>query len=508
MLRNFLSVGGITLLSRLTGFARDVIMAAVIGAGPLMDAFSTAFRLPNHFRAIFGEGAFSAAYIPAYTQIRIKQGDEQAAAFQGRMLTILIVATGLLTLVALYFTPQVINLLAPGFERTPERYRLAIELTRITFPYLMLITVVTLWSGALNAAGRFVAAAFAPILLNVSLIGAMYLAGWFDTAGHAAAWAVTASGLFQLALLAVAAQRAGILALPRWPRRDADLGLFFRRFVPAVIGAAGTQIAMFADTIIATLLPTGAPSAIYYADRIYQLPIGVIAIAAGTVLLPEMSRRFASGDIDGAHAAQNRVVALTALMTLPFAVAFLLLAEPIMLGAFGRGKFDLAAAESAGAVLAAYGVGLPAIVLIRAAVSGFQARGDTRTPMVVALIAVACNVALKLVLTGPLGTPGLALATSAGAWVNLLLLVVIGCRRGWMAPDRALLKRLGAGLFAALVLAGATPWLAAPLRAAVAQLPRFHAESFLMLIGCAGAAIYAATLLVALRIVGTPLRRK
>ncbi len=508
MLRNFLSVGGITLLSRLTGFARDVIMAAVIGAGPLMDAFSTAFRLPNHFRTIFGEGAFSAAYIPAYTQIRVKQGEEAAKAFQGRMLTILLLATGLLTLLALYFTPQVINLLAPGFDRTPERYRLAVALTRITFPYLMLITVVTLWSGALNAAGRFVAAAFAPILLNLSLIAAMYLAGWFDTPGHAAAWAVTASGLLQLVLLGYAAQRAGILALPRWPRRDADLRLFFRRFLPAVIGAAGTQIAMFADTIISTLLPTGAPSSIYYADRIYQLPIGVIAIAAGTVLLPEMSRRFANGDIDGAHSAQNRVVALTALMTLPFAVAFLLLAEPIMLGAFGRGRFDLAAAQAAGGVLAAYGVGLPAIVLIRAAVAGFQARGDTRTPMIVALVAVACNVALKLVLTGPLGTPGLALATSAGAWINLVLLVVLGCRRGWMAPDRALLKRLGAGLAAALALAVATPLLDAPLRALTARLPQFHAESFLMLIGGAGAVIYVVTLLVALRLAGAPLRRR
>jgi putative peptidoglycan lipid II flippase len=336
----------------------------------------------------------------------------------------------------------------------------------------------------------------------------MYLAGWFATPGHAAAWAVTASGLFQLVLLGYAARRAGILALPRWPRRDPDLGLFFRRFVPAVIGAAGTQIAMFADTIISSLLPTGAPSAIYYADRIYQLPIGVIAIAAGTVLLPEMSRRFANNDIDGAHVAQNRVVALTALMTLPFVVAFLLLAEPIMQGAFGRGKFDLEAAQAAGGVLAAYGVGLPAIVLIRAAVAGFQARGDTQTPMMFALIAVACNVALKLVLTGPLGTPGLALATSAGAWVNLVLLVAIGWRRGWMAPDRALLKRLGAGLAAALVLAGATLALEAPVGALSLRLPHFQAEGFLMLIGTAGAVIYGAMLVLSLRLAGVPLRRR
>ncbi len=507
MLKGLISVGGFTLLSRVTGFARDVIMAAVIGAGPLMDAFSTAFRLPNHFRTIFGEGAFSAAYIPAYTRIRVTEGEERAEVFQGRMLTMLMLATGALTVVALFYTPEVINLLAPGFDATPVRYHLAIELTRITFPYLLLITLVTLWSGALNAIGHFAVAAAAPILLNICLVVAMGMVSWFPTSGHAAAWAVFASGVLQALWLAVAAERAGILARPHWPRRDEDLRRFFRSFLPAVIGSAGTQIAMFADTIIASLLPTGAPSAIYYADRIYQLPIGVIAVAAGTVLLPEMSRRIAAGDIDGAHAAQNRLIGLTAALTLPFVVAFALMPDTIMLGLFGRGQFNAAAARASGAVLTAYGVGLPAIVLIRSALASFQARGDTRTPMLISLLAVAINVGLKLVLTKPLGAPGLALATSAGSWINLLLLVTIAWKRDLMAPDGRLGRQLLAGIAASGLLGVATVFLDGPIRQITAALPRFRAEAHIAVLGTAGAVIYGVALLVLLRLMRAKLSR-
>src|SRR6478609_8752860 len=261
MINRILTVGGFTLLSRATGFARDIILAAVLGAGPVADAFFVALRLPNHFRAIFAEGAFNAAFVPAYARIRESGGAGRAAVFADRIFTLLLASQIVLLAVALLFTPAVIEVLAPGFSHDPGRFALAVELTRITFPYLLLVTLVTLYGGILNALQRFAAAAAAPILLNLSLIVALTLAAFFPTAGHA--------GI------------AGVLTKFRWPELDADVRQFFRALGPAIVGSAGVQLALFADTIIASFLPAGALSALYYADRLNQLPIGVIGIAAG-----------------------------------------------------------------------------------------------------------------------------------------------------------------------------------------------------------------------------------
>ena len=233
-----------------------------------------------------------------------------------------------------------------------------------------------------------------------------------------------------LALLAWAARRAGALAPIGWPKLTADVKQFFKAVVPATIGSAGVQIAIFADTIIATRLPTGSLSAMYYADRLYQLPVGVIGIAAGTVLLPEMSRRIAANEPEAAFYAQNRTMGLTLALAAPFFVAFLTIADPIIRGVYLRGNFTEAAAALSSSVLAAYGFGLLAIVLIRAAVASFLAQGDTKTPMYVSLSAVAVNVAMKIALYEKLGISGLAFATAVGAWINFGLLVVIAIRRG------------------------------------------------------------------------------
>ena len=281
---------------RITGFARDIILAAVLGAGPVADAFFVALRLPNHFRAIFAEGAFNAAFVPAYARIREEGGGVRAGQFADRIFTLLLASQIVLLAIALIFTPAVIDVLAPGFARDPERFKLAVELTRITFPYLLLITLVTLYGGILNALQRFAAAAAAPILFNLSLILALALAAFFPTAGHAAAWGVLVAGILEFLLVAGDAGIAGVLTQFRWPELDADVRQFFRALGPAVLGSAGVQLALFADTIIASFLPAGALSALYYADRLNQLPIGVIGIAAGTVILPEMSRRIAGGD--------------------------------------------------------------------------------------------------------------------------------------------------------------------------------------------------------------------
>ncbi len=299
MIDRILTVGGFTLLSRVSGFARDILLAAVVGAGPVADAFFVALRLPNHFRAIFAEGAFNAAFVPAYARIRESGGAERARIFADRIFTLLLASQIILLGVALVFTPAVIEVLAPGFAHDPGRFALAVELTRITFPYLLLVTLVTLYGGILNALQRFAAAAAAPILLNLSLIVALSLAAFFPTAGHAAAWGVLVAGVLEFLLVAGDAGIAGVLARFRWPELDADVRQFFRALGPAIVGSAGVQLALFADTIIASFLPAGALSALYYADRLNQLPIGVIGIAAGTVILPEMSRRIAAAIIRG-----------------------------------------------------------------------------------------------------------------------------------------------------------------------------------------------------------------
>jgi putative peptidoglycan lipid II flippase len=490
MIKRILTVGGFTLLSRVTGFARDIILAAVLGAGPVADAFFVALRLPNHFRAIFAEGAFNAAFVPAYARIREQGGVERAGLFADRVFTLLLASQVLLLAVALLFTPAVIDLLAPGFAKDPVRYALAVDLTRVTFPYLLLVTLVTLYGGILNALQRFAAAAAAPILLNISLVVALMLAAFFPTAGHAAAWGVLIAGFLEFFLVAGDAWRANVLAAFRWPQLDADVRKFFRALGPAVVGSAGVQLALFADTIIASFLPTGAVSALYYADRINQLPIGVIGIAAGTVILPEMARRFAAGDEAGALYAQNRAVEFTLLLSIPCLAAFFVVPELIMHALFQRGAFTAADAVASGQTLAAYAFGLLPFVLIRSTVATFFARGDTRTPVMAALIAAAVNIGFKVLLMGPLAQVGLALATSIGAWINLLLVIWFAHRAGLLSIDQRLrlsaLKLVGAGIALALVL-----WLCkAPVAAQFAGWDHLRDETTLAVLAAIGGVLY------------------
>jgi putative peptidoglycan lipid II flippase len=507
MYRHLFSVAAFTLLSRATGFFRDVMLGAVLGAGMMADAFYVAFRLPNHFRAIFGEGAFNAAYVPSYSRVLETEGPSQARLFASRIFTMLLASQIVLLAAAWLFMPQFVALLAPGFEAEPEKFELAITLTRITFPYLLFVTLVTLHSGTLNAQRRFAAASFSPVILNLVMMGTLAVAFLFPNAGHAAAWGITISGVLQLVQISVAAWRADALASFSWPKLDADVRQFFKAIVPAVIGSAGVQIALFADTIIASLLPTGSVSAIYYADRIYQLPIGVIGIAAGTVLLPEMSRRFAAGDPGAAYHAQNRTMALTIALTAPFLVAFLTISDLIMRGVFLRGRFTEQAAAESAAVLAAYGLGLMAVVLIRSAVASFQSQGDTRTPMFVSLTAVAVNVLLKFALYKPLGAAGLALATAVGAWINFGLLTVLALRAGSMQPDRTLAKVCGAVLLASAGLAAVAFLGDGPARALAAAFGHFVTEVHLAVLSVAGMVAYAMVLMIALRLLGVRLAR-
>ncbi len=504
MYRHFLSVGGLTLVSRATGFVRDVVLGAILGAGATADAFVIAFRLPNHFRAIFGEGAFNAAYVPSYASALERRGPGAAGTFASQIFTILLASQVVLLALALIFTDHLVRALAPGFDNDPGKMEKAILMTRITFPYLLCVTLVTLQSGTLNAHRRFTAAALAPVLLNVSMVLFLALARFFPNAGVAASVGVSVSGVAQLAMMFVAARRAGVMERLVRPTLTQDVRRFFRTLGPAVIGSAGVQIAIFADTIIGSLLPTGGPSSIYYAERIYQLPIGVIGIAAGTVLLPEMSRFFAAGDPAGALRAQNRTMAITLALSAPFFIAFIMVPDQIMRGVFLRGQFTPDAAAASASVLAAYGFGLLPIILIRSAAAGFQARGNTTVPMLASLVAVGCNLGLKILLYKPLGAVGLAAATAMGAWINLLILSVWGWTAGLFRPDNVLAKVAVAVDAAAFVLA-AFVYMVEPPLAGVTRGMRFGEELHLAVLGVLGAAVYGAVLLLALRAAGIDL---
>ena len=488
MIRRIATVGGLTLVSRLTGFVRDVVMAAVLGAGPVADAFFVAFRLPNHFRAIFAEGAFAAAFVPAYARTLEQAGLPAAKLFADQIAAALIAINLVLLAVAMIFTPEVVSALAPGLD--PERFELAVALTRITFPYLALVSLETLFAGILNANNRFAAAAGAPIFLNLSIVTTLLLTPFFADAGHAAAWGVLLAGVVIVLVVGGDAEAHGYGIRLRMPRLDEPTRRFLKALGPAIIGAGGVQLALFADTLIASYLPTGALSALYYADRINQLPIGVVGIAVGTVLLPEMSRRLAAGDVTGAASAQARGIQLALLLTIPCAVGAIVVPDLIMRALFARGAFTVADAAAAGATLAAYSIGLLPFVLLRSFTAPFYARGDTATPVKAALLAAAVNILLKVLLMGHLAQVGLALATSVGAWINLSLLALFARRQGFAVSGAAIGKPVAKLLIAGAVLAAMLLGGSYALERALAGMAHFREETMLGLLLLLGVVVY------------------
>jgi putative peptidoglycan lipid II flippase len=489
MIRNIFTVGGWTLVSRVTGFVRDIVMAAVLGAGPVADAFFVAFRLPNHFRAIFAEGAFAAAFVPAYARRLQQDGREEARRFGDGIGTGLMLVLGALIAFALVFTPTVVRVLAPGLATDPARFDLAVALTRITFPYLALMSIETLIAGTLNANHRFASAAGAPVLLNISMVSALLLAAFFPTAGHAAAWGVLVAGILQALLVGGDAARQGFGFRLRWPVLDPPTKRFLKALGPAIVGAGGVQLALFADTLIATFLPAGALSALYYADRINQLPIGVVGIAIGIVLLPEMSRRLAAGDEAGAAAAQGRAIELTLLIAIPFVAAAIAIPDLVMRGLFARGAFTNADAAAAAATLSAYAVGLIPFMWMRSFTAPFLARGDTTTPVKAALAAALVNILLKVALMGSLAQVGLALATSVGAWLNWALLVWFARRAGFErldAPFDRAARLVASGLLLGLAFYAGQRFLGPML----AGIPRFREETLLLILLMGGTILY------------------
>lgn len=462
LLRAITTVGGFTLLSRVSGFIRDMLIAAWLGAGPVADAFFVAFKMPNLFRRLFAEGAFAAAFVPLFAGKLETGGQDPAYRFAEQALSVLII-TALLVVCAFEITmPWTLRAFAPGFFDDPEKFNLTVVLTRITFPYLLFISVVSLFAGVLNALGRFAVVAATPVLLNVSLIGALLLAApHMSSPGHALAWGVSVAGIVQLAWLVVAARRAGVrLGFVR-PTLSADVCTLFRRALPVAIGAGVYQVSLVIDMVIASLLPDGSISLLFYADRVNQLPLGVIGIAAGTALLPLLSRQLRAGDADGAAHSQNRAVEFVLLLTLPAATALFVIAEPVIHVLFERGQFDASETRATAAALAAYALGLPAYVLVKALAPGFFAREDTRTPVIISSIALVANLVLNLILMEPFLHVGIALATSISGWLNCMLLVAVLRHRGQLPIDTRLAARVPRTIAAGLLMSAGL-WAAQP----------------------------------------------
>ncbi len=454
LIRSIATVGSLTLASRVLGFVRDILIASFLGAGLVSDAFFVAFKVPNFFRRLFAEGAFNAAFVPMFSGLMTTDGREAARAFAGEALAVMVVVLFVFVTALQIAMPWAMYGLAPGFAANPEKFDLAVEFTRLTFPYLLFISLVSLMGGILNSAGRFAAAAATPILLNLTLIGALLLAvPYLPTTGHALAWGVAAAGIIQFVWLLAAMARAGLsIRLPR-PRLTPRVKELLRLMLPGVIGAGVVQINLLVDVVIASLLPEGSISFLYFADRVNQLPVGVIGVAVGTALLPLLSRQVAAGEGDAAANSQNRAIEAALLFTLPAAAALMVIAAPVITGLFQRGAFDASAASATAAALTAYSVGLPAYVLIKVLTPGYFARKDTKTPVRIAVLSMVVNLVLNLILMGPLQHVGLALATAIAAWLNAILLAWGLRRRGFLKIDPRLRRRVPRIAFAALVLA-------------------------------------------------------
>ncbi|MDG6093682.1 murein biosynthesis integral membrane protein MurJ [Acetobacter sp. AN02] len=461
MLRSFLTVGGWTMLSRILGLVRDQILAALMGAGPMQDAYQVAVRLPNMFRNLFGEGALNSAFVPLFTSTLTTEGEEQARSFAREALTLLSLWLVLLCILGEIFMPQILSFIAPGFSANGGRLDLGVTLSRITFPYLVLICAAALVSGVLNGLHRFSIAAAAYIMFNVvGIFFILCLTPFMASAAHAAAWGVTASGVVQLGLLLFAAKRAGFSLLPVLPRLTPRVKLLMKRLGPGLIGSGATQINLTINTMIATLLPSGSVSLMYFADRLNQLPLGVLGAAAGTTLLPVLTRHVAEGDETALHAAQNRAIDYVMMLTLPATGGLIMLAAPMMMTLFAHGSFTTHDAKLSSQCLQAFALGLPAFVMVKVLSPAFFSRGDTVTPVRIGFLTMGVNIALNLVLMHPLAHVGPPLASSLSATGNAVILGILLKRREALRIDPVTRARLLVMLISSavmmLVLAGLT----------------------------------------------------
>ncbi|MFN7709365.1 MAG: murein biosynthesis integral membrane protein MurJ [Holosporales bacterium] len=433
LLRSIATVGGFTIGSRVVGFVREMLMATYLGAGAMTDAMVFAMKLPSFLRRLFAEGAFNAAFVPLFAGALAKEGEQQARTLAEDILAWLTLSLTVLVIVVELFLPQIMSVIAPGFAKTPERLHLAIEYTRLTFPFILFISLTALYSGILNSLERFAAVASSPMVGNVAIIASVYLmTAAHGEPGEAFAIGVTACGIVQLLWVLIPAKRYGFGLRPRMPRLTPEMKRFLKLFAPAAAGSGVVQVNLLVDMLVASLLPAGGMSYLHYADRLNQLPLSVLGTAVGTALLPLLAKQLRMDQHEQAMESQNLALEYALLLTLPAMIGLIFLAQPLIQVLFQHGKFGPHETLETAKTLMALALGLPAYVMIKIFSSTFFARQDTFTPVAVGVGSMALNLALNLMLIDRFQHVGLGASTAIAAWANAGVLA-------WMLKKRNLL---------------------------------------------------------------------
>lgn len=504
LVRNVGTIGGLTAVSRVFGFVRDMLLARVLGAGMAADAFQLAFVLPNTFRRLFAEGAFSVAFVPMYTRaLGSEHGEAAAERFAADVLSVFVWVLLAFSAAAMLVMPLVVWLLAAEYASVPGKFELAVMLSRVTFPYLALVSLVAMLSGVLNAHARFAPGAFVPVLLNLVLIAGIATGyvlrgpGGSDvTVACSIAVSVSGAGVLQLAYLAWATRKAGVRIQLTRPRLTPDIKRLGRLILPATFGAGIYQISQFVDTFFATSLAQGSLTLLKYADRLNQMPLGIVGIALGTAILPMLARHIQSDDHDGAQKLQANAVEMATLLTLPAAAALSVCAPAFVTAFFVGGKMSQAQGDIMAGIVAALVCGLPAYVLVKVFQPAFFSREDTRTPVRIASAALAINIAINFVVVPRYGIIGLAGATAFTSSLNVVALYVMLHRRGWFRMPVALVSRIVRQLAATGVMTLAL-WALVPLLTAYyggSAIER--AGALALLVAAGGMAFFGAAWLV------------
>jgi putative peptidoglycan lipid II flippase len=497
LLRALATVSSMTLLSRILGFVRDFVVARSFGAGVATDAFFVAFRLPNLLRRLFAEGAFSQAFVPILAEYKNRRGDTETRRLIDHVATVLGVAVFFVSLLGIAIAPLIIYVTAPGFSAEPEKFALTVELTRITFPYILFMSLTALAGGILNTWSRFAVPAFTPVLLNLSFIGmALFAAPWFDPPVKTLAWAVFLGGVLQLGFQLPYLSRIGMLPSPtglRTALADPAVRRILKLMAPAVLGVSVSQVSLLINTIFASFLPHGSVSWLYYADRLMEFPSGLLGAALGTILLPSLSRLHAQGLREEFSATLDWGLRLTLMLTLPAALALAILALPLIATLFHHGAFDAHDALETRSALVAYSVGLTGLILVKVLAPGFYAKQDIRTPVKIGLVTLGATQLMNLALVGPLRHAGLALSIGLAACLNAGLLYR-GLRSNGDYQPQPGWRGFGARLAVALFAMGAALWWGMGAQTDWLQYPALERVVRLTVVVAIGMACYFGSL--------------
>lgn len=502
LFKSIATFGGFTLISRFTGFARDMVLANVLGAGAVSDAFFVAFKLPNFFRSLFGEGAFTTAFVPMLSQKLAVGERNNAIKFAAQAISVLVFFLTLFIILMEIFMPQVVIALAPGFAESGGKVELAVVLSRITFPFLLFVSIVSFQSGILNSMGRFAAPAASPVILNVMMaVSAFIFAPFGISPAHGIAVGVTVAGFLEVLWLSWFLRREGVFIRPQLNIaqliKEPEVKTLYRRITPGVLGAGVYQINMFVDTVLVSLVGTGAISWLYYANRMQQLPLGVVGAAIGVALLPILSHHLKTGEIEEARKTQDKAVEYGAMLSIPAAVILIILATPIINILFQHGRFNANDTAMTAGALIAYAVGLPLYVMVKALAPNFFARGDTKTPVKYSIVVLVSNLLFALALMKPFGHIGIASATTLSAVISLWQYIHGLKKRSYWQFTPILIKKIAlialSSLIMGIIMLGIQAginftfgeWLTFPL------LPKFAILSLLGILGVASFLVFA-----------------